>query len=48
LLVLDVADAERAREFARSLVLDEGRREALRGGHVQADAWFSDDRMTAA
>ena len=48
LLVLDVADMERAREFAPSVVLDEGRREALRGGRVQADVWFSDDRMTVA
>jgi hypothetical protein len=48
LLVLEVADVERAREFARSVVLDEGREAALRGGRVQADVWFSDDRMTVA
>ncbi len=48
LLVLDVADVERAWEFAQSVVLDEGRREALRGGRVRADVWFSDDRMTVA
>jgi hypothetical protein len=48
LLVLDVADIERAREFARSVVLDRGRAEALAGGGLHADVWFSDDRMTVA
>jgi len=48
LLILDVADMERAREFARSVVLDEGRGEALGGGRVEAEVWFSDDRMTVA
>jgi hypothetical protein len=48
LLVLDVADIERAREFARSVVLDRGRAEALAGGRIPADVWFSDDRMTVA
>jgi hypothetical protein len=48
LLILDVADTERAREFARSMVLDRGRAEALAGGRVQADVWFSDDRMSVA
>ena len=48
LIVLDVADTERAREFARSAVLDRGRAEALAGGRVEADVWFSDDRMTVA
>jgi hypothetical protein len=48
LLVLDVADLEQAREFAQSIVLDRGRAEALAGGRVQAEVWFSDDRMTVA
>jgi len=48
LLVLDVADLERAKEFAQSVVLDQGRAEALAGGRVDADVWFSDDRMTVA
>ena len=48
LLVLDVADLERAKEFAQSVVLDQGRAEALAGGRVDADVWFSDDRTTVA
>lgn len=44
-LVLDCENLERAKAFAKSTVLDKGRAQALEGGRVQADVWFSDDTM---
>ena len=45
LLTLDLADMQRAREFAQSGALDKGRQDALGGSRTDAEVWFSDAKM---
>ncbi len=48
MLLIDVADINKARAFARSQVLARGREQALKGEQTEAEVWFSDTRITVA